>query len=43
LRLRDETHRFQIDFLISTERFLLILELKNSQGKMILKESDQLP
>lgn len=42
LRLRDETYRFQIDFLILTKRFLLILEVKDFQGKVILKEFDQL-
>ncbi len=42
MRLCDETHRFQIDFLILTKRFLLILEVKDFQGKVILKEFDQL-
>lgn len=42
LRLRDETYSFQIDFLVLTNRFILILEVKKFQGKVIFNEFDQL-
>ena len=41
LRLQDENGNFQIDTLILTERYYIILEVKNWQGTVIFDENGQ--
>lgn len=42
LRLRLDHNYFQVDFLILTSKYILILEVKNYQGTVLFKEFDQL-
>ena len=42
IRLRDSTGYFQMDYIIITVKFILILEVKNYTGKVYFNQFDQL-